>query len=650
MFICCLNGQCDREADSTSLVNFYNDYGQNFNFCWELDMPMETWDGVILGSDGCVESLAYEEDECVQIFCPSPFVCRDPLFGPFPEYLTTLNLITEIDLSFTSLNGPIPPDIDDLCLLEIFDVGTCLFNGPLTAELSLLENLDFLDLSFNQFTGLYPSEFIALCDIDFISFEGNSDLPNFTTFCESGLGAYQCDMSIESIACNQSLIDSVSLINCNNEVIEAEIGVASYSGFTFEYYKISEDNISTYRFYGCHDLNFETVVQNASIIISTRGVFNQQNFLDISFLPLWECGENLPLCDSNIPEDNDGDGFTITEDCNDFNPQMNENQIESQDNLFDDDCDGNILPRKGFKTEFNDPPNNNISYGFHVDPISEFDFNPALHTNHPYENNANYYYYLGFPLLVSATNPTISFDEVAIVEIGDEGAFNYLDPLFKDYVIVEARKTSDIDYLPLLDGYDSDSESNWLNAYNNNLSGNNTMIRSRTINILESTFFEPGDTIEIKFRFKSNESITAWGWAIDNLEIQLEDADNDGFDNSVDCDDENPEINPGAIEILDNEIDEDCNGIAEISTSTQFLEIGKLQYYPNPTLDNITLLFKENEHLIKYCMYSIEGTIIECNSSLRDNKVLDVSKLIAGVYILKIWTNDGSYSEIIIRN
>jgi photosystem II stability/assembly factor-like uncharacterized protein len=153
--------------------------------------------------------------------------------------------------------------------------------------------------------------------------------------------------------------------------------------------------------------------------------------------------------------------------------------------------------------------------GFVVDTPTGFS-DPAIHSGHTYSDNTNSVYYLLVPIIVAASNATMKYDDIAIVEPGESGSV-YGDGDFYDYVVVEATKDG-VNWMPLADGYDARKDTAWLSAYIGSDSGDSSLFRTQSINLLDT--FSGGDTILIRFRLYADANTNGWGWAIDNLVIQ----------------------------------------------------------------------------------------------------------------------------------
>ncbi|RMH73749.1 MAG: T9SS C-terminal target domain-containing protein [Gemmatimonadetes bacterium] len=174
-----------------------------------------------------------------------------------------------------------------------------------------------------------------------------------------------------------------------------------------------------------------------------------------------------------------------------------------------------VEPQVSYLNLFDEPSEDFIGDGFSIQTVSGFS-EPALHSLHPYPNQTSLISMLRVPIIVGSGNYAfLQFQEVVIVEPGEPGSV-FGDFNFWDYVIVEGTRNG-IDWLPLLDGYDSRVDPAWLDAYNGG-TVDESLYRFRRINLNET--FEPGETILIRFRLYADAAVRSWGWAIDNLEIQ----------------------------------------------------------------------------------------------------------------------------------
>jgi len=166
-------------------------------------------------------------------------------------------------------------------------------------------------------------------------------------------------------------------------------------------------------------------------------------------------------------------------------------------NSFDNDIDGDDFDRVDFMWA--------IPGGF---------VNGALHTWHDYSNGSSPKATLLQPIQI-ATNSQLSFDEVAIVEPGEPGSV-FGDSDFWDYVIVEGTSDGSI-WVALADGWDASDDPAWLSAYNSGGDGNSSMFRTRSIDLTQT--FALGDVVKLRFRLYADGAATAWGWAIDNVDV-----------------------------------------------------------------------------------------------------------------------------------
>ncbi len=172
-------------------------------------------------------------------------------------------------------------------------------------------------------------------------------------------------------------------------------------------------------------------------------------------------------------------------------------------------------PQVTYANDFNSGGGGDFTGAFQVINYAGFS-NGAIHSPHDYPNGYNDSYMLTVPIQVAQAGATLSFDEVVLVEPGNDGS-QYGDSDFWDYVIVEG--TSDgVNWVPLLPGYDARSDPAWLSAWNSGNSGSSSLLRNRSLNLLD--VFNAGDTLLLRFRLYSDGFLNGWGWAIDNLVIQ----------------------------------------------------------------------------------------------------------------------------------
>lgn len=292
----------------------------------------------------------------------------------------------------------------------------------------------------------------------------------------------------------------------------------------------------------------------------------------------------------------------------DYNSEITQNQTlkSSDSNLMFDP----LSPITSYENNFENGGMEIFSLDFDISTFPGID-SKTLHTPHPYpgafhkDSLREITAQIMHPIIIKP-NGSLQFDEIVLVEpsIIHEDSDSKI-PV--DFVVVEGSSDKGNSWQALIPRYNSAMDVVWNHIFTRSIinnhsygKGSESIFKHRSINLIDNKNFFEGDTIFIRFRLCSNQNLSGWGWAIDNIKIEQDLTDSRSLFS------ENFKIYPNPV---DERLTVDCANIygpehVNLILSDQF---GRTYYQENNVLA----------------------------SSIK-HKIIDVSRLKTGIYLLTI--------------